>query len=100
MLACGKPVIVNRFFKLKLSHRLFKYRLYKKRLNKEMEKDISSFCFEAHKPSDIPSSLDSAFNQFSSKLDKVKEFQKKMLFKLDGLAAQRAKKIILSITKN
>ena len=29
MLACGKPVIVNRFFKLKLSHRLFKNRLYK-----------------------------------------------------------------------
>jgi len=100
MLACGKPVIVNRFFKLKLSHRLFKYRLYKKRLNKEMEKDISSFCFEAHKPSDIPASLDSAFNQFSSKLDEVKEFQKKMLFKLDGLAAHRAKKIILSLTKN
>jgi len=31
MLACGKPVVVNRFFKLKLSHRLFKNRLYKKR---------------------------------------------------------------------
>ena len=100
MLACGKPVIVNRFFKLKLSHRLFKSRLYKKRLNKEMEKDISSFCFEAHKPSDIPLSLDSAFNQFSSKLDKVKEYQKKMLFKLDGLAALRAKEVIISLSKN
>ena len=65
-----------------------------------MEKDISSFCFEAHKPRDIPASLDSAFNNFSGKLDKVKEFQKKMLFKLDGLAAQRAKKIILSLAKN
>ena len=100
MLACGKPVIVNRFFKLKLSHRLFKNRLYKKRLNKEMEKDISNFCFETHKPNDIPSSLDSAFNEFDSKLDKVKEFQKKMLFKLDGLAALRAKKIIISLMKN
>ena len=100
MLACGKPVVVNRFFKLKLSHRLFKYRLYKKRLNQEMEKDISSFCFEAHKPSDIPLALDSAFNRFSIKQDKVKEYQKKMLFKLDGLAASRAKEIILSYKNN
>ena len=55
---------------------------------------------EANKPSDIPSSLDTALNQFESRLNKVKELQKKMLFKLDGLAALRAKKIILSITKN
>jgi len=96
MLACSKPVVVNRFFKLKMSHRLFKSRLYRKRLNKEMEKDISSFCFEAHKPSDIPRAIDSAFNQFNSKQNIVKEYQKKMLFKLDGLAASRAKEIILS----
>ena len=100
MLACGKPVIVNRFFKLKLSHRLFRHRLYKRRLNQEMENDISSFCFEAYKPNDIPLALEKAFNQFSSKKDKIKEYQKKMLFKLDGLAASRAKEVILSYKTN
>lgn len=100
MLACGKPVIVNRFFKLKLSHRLFRHRLYKRRLNQEMENDISSFCFEAYKPNDIPFALEKAFNQFSSKKDKIKEYQKKMLFKLDGLAASRAKEVILSYKTN
>ena len=65
-----------------------------------MEKDISNFCFEAHKPSDITLALDSAFNQFNSKKDKVKEYQKKMLFKLDGLSASRAKEIILSLKNN
>ena len=50
MLALEKPVVVNRFFKLRLSHRIFKWRLYKRRLNQEMERDISDFCFEANKP--------------------------------------------------
>ena len=30
MIALQKPVVVNRFFKLKLSHKLFRYRLFKK----------------------------------------------------------------------
>ena len=96
MLACSKPVIVNRFYKLKLSHRIFRRRLYKKRLNQQMEKDISNFCFEAYRPSDIPIALDSALHKFESKLSNMKRYQEKMLFKLDGLSSQRAKDIILS----
>ena len=96
MLACNKPVVVNRFFKLKFSHRVFRSRLYKKRLNLEMEKDISDFCFEAHKPRDIPFAIDSALNHFNGKKEKIKEYQEKMFFKLDGLAASRARDAILS----
>ena len=96
MLACSKPVIVNRFYKLKLSHRIFRRRLYKKRLNQQMEKDISNFCFEAHRPSDIPIALDSALHKFEIKLSNMKRYQEKMLFKLDGFSSQRAKDIILS----
>ena len=76
MLACNKPVIVNRFFKLKISHRVFRSRLYKKRLNLEMEKDISDFCFEAHKPRDIPFAIDSALNHFNGKKEKLKNTKK------------------------
>ena len=96
MLACNKPVIVNRFFKLKISHRIFRSRLYKKRLNLKMEKDISNFCFEAHEPNDIPFAIDMALNKFGSKQDKIKEYRKRMFFKLDGLAAMRARDTILS----
>ena len=99
MMACGKPVIVNRFFKLKLSHRIFRKRLYKKRLNQQMEEDISNFCFEAHKPSDIPMAIDSALHNFDRKKNNMKRYQENMLFKLDGLSAHRAKKILLSYRK-
>ena len=96
MLACNKPVIVNRFFKLKISHRIFRSRLYKKRLNLKMEKDISNFCFDAHEPNDIPFAIDMAINNFGSKQDKIKEYRKRMFFKLEGLAAMRARDTILS----
>jgi len=99
MLGCGKPVVVNRFFKLKLSHRIFKNRLYKKRLNQAMEKDISNFCFEARRPTDIPRAIHSALENFENKRSSIKEYQQKMLFKLDGLSADRAKEAILSRLK-
>ena len=96
MLACDKPVIVNRFFKLKLSHRIFRSRLYKKRLSEEMEKDISSFCHEAKIPAELPKTFMDALNNSKVKSSKMKEYQEKMLYKLDGLAAERAKKEILN----
>ena len=61
-----------------------------------MEKDISNFCFEAHEPNDIPVAIDMALNKFGSKQDKIKEYRKRMFFKLDGLAAFRARDTILS----
>ena len=61
-----------------------------------MEKDISNFCFEAHEPNDIPSAIDLALNKFDSKQGNIKEYQKRMFFKLDGLAAMRARDFILS----
>ena len=59
-----------------------------------MEKDISDFCFEAHKPRDIPFAIDSALNHFNGKKEKLKNIRK--IFKLDGLAASRARDAILS----
>ena len=64
-----------------------------------MEEDISNFCFEAHKPSDIPIAIDSALQNFDSKKNKMKKYQENMLFKLDGLSAHRAKNILLSYRK-
>ncbi len=95
MLACNKPVVVNRFFKLKLSHRIFKHRLYRKRLNQTMEKNISDFCFEAQNPKDLSKTITFALQNSQEKLNEMKKYQNKMLFKLDGLAAYRAKKEII-----
>ena len=96
MIALEKPVIVNRFFKLKLSHWLFRYRLYQKRLNREMNQDIANFCFEAKRPKDLPEIIETALKNNHTQLDAVKQYQRKMLYKLDGKAAERARDAILS----
>ncbi len=97
MIAIEKPVIVNRFLKLKLSHKLFRYRLFKKRLSKEMNNDILNFCFEMQNSKDLQETLDIAFKNNKHKLPIIKEYQKKMLYKLDGKASERVRDKILKI---
>ncbi len=100
MISLEKPVIVNRFYRLKLSHKLFRYRLFKKRLNKEMNKDISNFCFEMNRARDLPRVLDTAFNENHKRLNIVREYQNKMLYKLDGKASERVRDSILDHFQN
>jgi len=97
MIALEKPVIVNRFFKLKLSHKLFRYRLFKKRLSKEMNNDILNFCFEMQKSKYLRETLDLAFNKNNDRLSIIREYQKKMLYKLDGKASERVRDVILNL---
>ena len=96
MLALGKPVIVNRFFKLKLSHKLFRDRLYKKRLDREMESDIGKFCYEVNKPNDLPNKINNALKNHDKTLFIDGGYHEKMLYKLDGKSSVRARDIILS----
>ncbi len=96
MLALGKPVVINRFLKLKLSHRIFKYRLYRKRLSKEMSRDISKFCFEVDRPSSIRKTIERAFSENENYKKERENFKDKMLYKLDGMASERARDAILS----
>ena len=100
MIALEKPVIVNRFYRLKLSHKLFRYRLFKKRLSKEMNKDITNFCFEMNRAKDLPQVLDTAFNENHKRLNIVREYQNKMLYKLDGKASERVRDAILDHFQN
>ena len=95
IIALEKPVIVNRFLKLKFIHRLFRSRLYRNRLDDEMDRDISNFCFELKQPTDLPSIVETAFNKNDQRLDVVRRYQKKMLFKLDGQASVRVRDYIL-----
>ncbi|MBT3179413.1 MAG: hypothetical protein HOB40_02455 [Candidatus Marinimicrobia bacterium] len=96
MLALEKPVIVNRFYRLKLSHKLFRYRLFRKRLSKEMNQDIANFCFEMDRAKDLPMMIEKALNENHNLLDVVKEYQYKMLYKLDGKASERVRDAILN----
>tara|TARA_B100001250_G_scaffold370577_1_gene354829 strand:+ start:1073 stop:2197 length:1125 start_codon:yes stop_codon:yes gene_type:complete len=100
MIALEKPVIVNRFYRLKLTHKLFRYRLFQKRLSKEMNKNISDFCFEMDKPRDLPQLLYTALNENHKRLNIVREYQKKMLYKLDGKASERVRDSILAHFQN
>ena len=78
MLALNKPIIVNRFYKLKLSHRIFRKRLYNARLNQFMENEISQFCFEAHSPKELPYMIKEALSNSSSKILHMEIYKKKM----------------------
>ena len=97
MIALKKPVVVNRFFNLKLSHKLFRYRLFKKRLSKEMSNDISNFCFEMNKPGEIKKTIRFAFENNDKKIPNLKKYQKQMLYKLDGQCAVRVRDEILNM---
>ena len=100
MIALSKPVVVNRFYKLKLSHKLFRNRLYRARLNKEMNQDLENFCFTADKHLDVPYALETALIEKHKNYDSMKKYQTKMLYKLDGCAAVRARDEILERIKN
>ncbi|MCS5622407.1 MAG: CDP-glycerol glycerophosphotransferase family protein [Candidatus Marinimicrobia bacterium] len=100
MIALSKPVVVNRFYKLKLSHKLFRNRLYRARLNKEMNQDLENFCFIADKHLDVPYALETALIEKHKNYDSMKKYQTKMLYKLDGCAAVRARDEILERIKN
>ena len=95
MIALSKPVVVNRFYHLKLSHRIFQKRLYKRRLDKEMNDEVEKFCFLADNVKQLPLAIENALNQNNKNKVLIKEYQKKMLYKLDGSASIRARDEIL-----
>jgi len=95
MIALSKPVVVNRFYHLKLSHRIFQKRLYKRRLDKEMNDEVEKFCFLADNVKQLPYAIENALNQDNKNTALIKEYQKKMLYKLDGSASIRARDEIL-----
>ena len=95
MIALSKPVVVNRFYHLKLSHRIFQKRLYKRRLDKEMNDEVEKFCFLADNVKQLPLAIEKALNQNNKNTALIKEYQKKMLYKLDGSASIRARDEIL-----
>ena len=95
MIALSKPVVVNRFYHLKLSHRIFQKRLYKRRLDKEMNDEVEKFCFLADNVKQLPLAIEEALNQNNKNTALIKEYQKKMLYKLDGSASIRARDEIL-----
>ena len=95
MIALSKPVVINRFYHLKLSHRIFQKRLYKRRLDKEMNDEVEKFCFLADNVKQLPLAIENALNQNNKNTALIKEYQKKMLYKLDGSASIRARDEIL-----
>ena len=95
MIALSKPVVVNRFYHLKLSHRIFQKRLYKRRLDKGMNDEVEKFCFLADNVKQLPFAIENDLNQNNKDTSLIKEYQKKMLYKLDGSASIRARDEIL-----
>ena len=95
MIALSKPVVVNRFYHLKLSHRIFQKRLYKRRLDKEMNDEVEKFCFLADNVKQLPLAIEKALNQNNKNTALIEEYQRKMLYKLDGSASIRARDEIL-----
>ena len=78
---------------------IFQKRLYKRRLDKEMNDEIEKFCFLADNVEQLPLVIDNALNQNNNHTPLIKEYQKKMLYKLDGSASIRAREEILKRIK-
>ena len=65
-----------------------------------MNKDVETFCFTADKHQDVPHVLEKALKEKHKSYDSMKEYQTKMLYKLDGRAADSARSEILKRIKN
>lgn len=95
MLAVGKPVIVASFYNLYLSHRLFRSRLYRKRLDETMTKEIARFCTIINKHSELPGALEEVFKDDYQQNGELREWIRKWLYILDGKASERIRDAIL-----
>ncbi|MFQ6616064.1 MAG: CDP-glycerol glycerophosphotransferase family protein [Fidelibacterota bacterium] len=95
MMALDKPVILCRFHRLRVSHRLFRRRLYRKRLSEKMEREVTEFCTRLEHPDDLKDSVDSSLSQSLPAEGKRDAYKKDMLFKLDGKASERIRDHLL-----
>lgn len=96
MLAIGKPVIVASFYKLYMSHRIFRYRLYRKRLDEQMTRDIARFCYTIKKPRELEAALKKVFDNGYRPDPSLKDWIYNWLYKLDGRASERIRDAILA----
>jgi len=95
MMVLDKPVIVCEFYRLRMSHRLFRKRLYKRRLDEEMSKEKVDFSFKLEKPSKIKIVLEQVFSDDDPFTELRGKYKTDMLYKLDGRASERIRDTIL-----
>lgn len=95
MMVLDKPVIVCEFYRLRMSHRLFRKRLYKRRLDVEMSKEKVDFSFKLEKPSKIKIVLEQVFSDDDPFTELREKYKTDMLYKLDGKASERIRDAIL-----
>ncbi|MFH1850929.1 MAG: CDP-glycerol glycerophosphotransferase family protein [Candidatus Neomarinimicrobiota bacterium] len=95
MMALDKPVILCKFFKLKLGHRIFKNRLYKRRLDKNMSMELNDFCLDLAKPGMLKSVVRQALSGIDPNPALREKYKAEMLYQLDGKAAERIRAVIL-----
>ena len=60
-----------------------------------MNDEVEKFCFLADNVKQLPLAIEKALNQNNKNTALIKEYQKKMLYKLDGSASIRARDEIL-----
>lgn len=95
MMALDKPVIVCQFYRLRMSHLLFRRRLYKRRLDAEMSEGMTDFCIKLQKPSDLKEALHQALTVVDAHHERRQAYKEEMLYRLDGRASERIRDAIL-----
>jgi len=99
MQALKKPVIICNFFKLKLSHRLRKNRLFKRRLDKEMVEEYTRFCYRMDKPNQSATIIKEALADGIVKSNPdYSKYIFDMLYETDGKASKRIMNSLLTHT--
>ena len=94
-MALDKPVIVCEFYRLRMSHKLFRKRLYNRRMDEEMSKEMVDFCIKLDNPRNLKPALDQAFTGEDPFVGQRKKYKAEMLYKLDGKASERIRDTIL-----
>jgi len=95
MMALNKPIIICEFYKLYISHLLMRNRLYRKRLDHHMTKNLTEFCVKISKPKQLAGAINKILDGYDPNPALRNQLKESMLFKLDGKSSERIRDIIL-----
>lgn len=100
MLALKKPVALCEFYKLRLSHSLFRYRLYSKRLDETMSKEVAEHCYPVSRPRLVRETIDQALTNFNPDDPDLDNYIHFMVYHRDGRASERIRDALLERVKH
>ena len=99
MMTLQKHVIICNFFKKKLSHKINRKKIFKRRIDQNMMSALTDFCYHINSPEELSEAIDKCFYKPDPFIDIRKKYIDDMLYKLDGKASERVVDALLKRLK-